>query len=187
MNSDFIKKNRAIAIFLVVSIITISGVYFFLYRKKSIEIETLQYQLMPLLKQISDSEKMILRVPNPKREIKLLEERIDRLTEQAASKEEIPKIIQQLAQKTSDLNIDVISIVPREDLKALAGQLPQGVSKVYIEIRVGCAYKLFSTYISEITNLTTLFTLEDLLIERDPDELTDILKIRLILSTYVLA
>ena len=77
--------------------------------------------------------------------------------------------------------------INRDDLKELAGELPEGVSKVYIEIKVGCPYKLFSAYVEELASLATLFTLEDLLIEKDPEEVTDLLKIRLILSTYVLA
>ncbi|MBN1793357.1 MAG: type 4a pilus biogenesis protein PilO [Candidatus Omnitrophica bacterium] len=187
IDSALLKKNKAIAIFLLVSFMGLGGGYFLLYMPKAQEIEDLKAQLLPLLFQISENEKMIFRVPDPNKEIQLLKERIQRLSEQASSKEEIPKIIQQLARKTTELNIDVISIIPREDLKDLAEDLPAGVSKVYIEIRISCAYRQVAEYIKELGNLATLFTVEDLVIEKDPEEVTDVLKVRLILSTYVLA
>lgn len=187
MAINLVQKNRAILIGFGLSVGVIVAAYFLLYLPKSQQAHDLAVSLQPLHRQIEEYQAMTARVPNPDRAVQELQNRIRRLKEQAASREEVPRIIQQLAQHTGTLDIEVVSITPREDLKEPEGVLPEGVSKVYVEVSLRCPYDILGRYIETLADLPTLFTVEDLRVEKRAAETTSVLEVYLIVSTYVLA
>ena len=65
--------------------------------------------------------------------------------------------------------------------------MPIGVTKAYIEVNIRCPYSSLVTYIETLNNLPLLVTIEDLTIEKDPHGVSEILSVKLLLSTYVMA
>ncbi|MBU1006473.1 MAG: type 4a pilus biogenesis protein PilO [Candidatus Omnitrophica bacterium] len=180
-------KVKDIIFAIGISIIAISMTYYLLYIPKVRQIAGLQKETKKLHGEIEEIEKMVRRVPDPKKEIEVLGERLQKLKEKATDKEQIPKIIQQLFQKTGELNIEVVSINPREETEENSIDIPEGVSKVYIEIKIKCSYRTLLQYVEALNHLPLLFTLEDLSIGKDSEEGSENLQVLLLLSTYVMA
>ncbi|MBU0759941.1 MAG: type 4a pilus biogenesis protein PilO [Candidatus Omnitrophica bacterium] len=180
-------KIKEIILATGISIIAISMTYYLLYVPKARQIAGLQKETKSFHEDIEEMEKMICRVPNPKKEIEVLGERLQKLKEKATDKEQTPRIIQQLFQKTGELNIEVISINPREETGESSIDIPEGVGKIYVEIKIRCSYKTLLAYIEALNHLPLLFTLEDLSIEKAGKEASENVEVLLLLSAYVMA
>ena len=83
-----------------------------------------------------------------------------------ASTRQLPRIIQLLAVPANQLNINVISIRPREDINIETENLPPGVTKVHIELVMNCPYQLFAEYAKAVSSLPTSFIMERMSIEK---------------------
>ena len=180
------EKQRALLITVGLSCTIIFATWWVLYLPSRRLIGAQRQELEPLAAQLAQYQQMVQREPNPDKAIEALQVRIRRFNERASRREEIPRIVQQLSQNTGPLDIEVVGITPREDLK-VQGTLPEGVSKVFLEVRLRCPYKALGQYIERLNALTALFTIEDLKISKDPKEPTGVLGVELIVSTYVLA
>ena len=96
---------------------------------------------------------------------------MEELDDRSVSDKELPRIIQQLINKSSELDIEIISIKPREDIKAdAAGQLPRGVTKAYIEMILRCPYNVLGDYLGSLRDIPMILTVEDLYVEKMPEE-----------------
>ncbi len=169
------------------SVIAITLAYSLLYKPKSIQIKKIQKQIYGVHKDIDKMKHMVDRVPNPKKEIEVIKERLQKLKEKAIDREQIPRIIQQLFQKTGELNIEVRSIKPRDNVEGLSADLPEGVSKVFIEANIRCSYRTLINYVRSLEDLQLLFTIEDLSIGKSRVEAVETLDVTLLFSTYVMA
>ena len=181
-----LDKHRPLLIAVGGSCVILALAWGLLYVPNRRKVQEFRRELEPLLTQAGQYQQMVQREPNPDKAIEALQVRIRRFNERASRREEIPRIVQQLSQNASPLDIEVVGISPREDLKA-PGSLPEGVSKVYMEVKLRCPYKALGQYIERLNTLAALFTVEDLKITRDLKEPTSVLGVELILSTYVLA
>ena len=119
--------------------------------------------------ELNDARNLVRLIPNPRKEIDNIKESMNELHDKSVSREELPRIIQQLINKSSELEIEIISIKPREDLKTVNGNLPQGVGKAYIEMIVRCPYAVLGDYLKGLDDLAIIFTLEDVRVERVGD------------------
>ena len=180
------EKQRAILITVGVSCVILLLTWGVLYAPNHRLIKQYRLDLEPLQTKLTQYQQMVQREPNPDKAIESLQDRIRRFNEKASRREEIPRIVQQLSQNIGSLDIEVVGITPREDLKA-GGTLPEGVSKVFMEVKLRCPYQALGDYLDKLNTLTALFTVEDLKVTRDPKEPTNVLGIELVLSTYVLA
>ena len=181
-----LEKHRAILITVGTSCVILLATWFGMYLPNWHQIQETRRELEPLLTKLTKYQEMVRREPNPDKAIESLQDRIRRFNERASRREEIPRIVQQLSQNIGALDIEVVGITPREDLKS-SGTLPEGVSKVFMEVRLRCPYKALGQYLEKLNDLTALFTVEDLKITKDPKEPTSVLGVELVLSTYVLA
>ena len=182
------EKQRALLITVGGSCVILALTWGAMYRPNRRKVVEYRRELDPLLTQITQYQQMVQREPNPDKAIEALQVRIRRFNERASRREEIPRIVQQLSQNATPLDIEVVGISPREDLNVKAsGTLPEGVSKVFMEVRLRCPYKALGQYIEKLNSLAALFTVEDLKVTKDPKEPTSVLGVELILSTYVLA
>ena len=140
--------------------------YIFLARPISLYSARLKSEMASQSQKIKEYEDLIRTYPNPEREIENIEKKIEELKNKLVSREQIPRIIQQLARKTNELNINTISIKPREDIKPPAGKTAQAVKKVYIEIVMLSPYQVVGDYLKAITELPLILTVESLSIEK---------------------
>lgn len=152
---------------------------------------------------LSESEKLIRNFPNPQKEMGELEKKAQELRNMGASTKQLPRLIQSLAVPANNLNINVSSIRPRDDLKPESESLPAGVTKIYVEVSMSCTYQTMAEYIKAVNELPTNFIIERLAIEKKEDEPEDFdsetkktpektpeksneLNVNLLLSTYMI-
>jgi len=168
--------------------------YIFIGRPISRYSENLKTKLISQSQKIKEFEDLIRAYPNPEKEIENIEKKIQELKDKAASREQIPRIIQQLAKKTSELNINVISIKPVEEIKNSSEKLIQGVSKVYIEVVMLVPYQVVGDYLKALTELPIILTVEGISIEKKSEasttgstapSKTNELLVTLLLSAYM--
>ena len=119
---------------------------------------------------LKESEGLIRAFPHPQKEIAEIENKAQELRDMGASTRQLPRIIQLLAVPANQLNINVISIRPRDDLNLEAENLPPGVTKVYIELLMNCPYQLFAEYTKAVSGLPTSFIMERMSIEKRGEE-----------------
>ncbi|MFH1771774.1 MAG: type 4a pilus biogenesis protein PilO [Candidatus Omnitrophota bacterium] len=135
--------------------------------------------------------------PEPKKKIKEIRKKMEEFEEKAVSQKELPRIIQQLTKRSSELNIEIISIRPIKDTPFKEVGMPSGVSKAYIEVVIKTTYRALGDYLKAIEELPTKFTVESLLVSKfeDLDEAgtvgrgepsSDKLIVNLLISSYTI-
>jgi len=166
------KENRILQIAIHISIYTfvlvslsIAGDHFITVPLKKIE-----KKLKDAQSDLAKMEKMIREVPNPKKNIEEIQEKMEELKKKAASRRELPRIIQQLTKKSSELGIEIISIRPLEEISMEGKNLPAGVSKAYVEVVLKASYKKIGEYLKAIKELPIILTLESLSIAKPVEE-----------------
>lgn len=117
-------------------------------------------------KELDEAQELIRTIPNPQKEIEKIRAGMEELEDRSVSKKELPRIIQQLINKSSQLQIEIISIRPREDIKTQDKDLPRGVSKAYIEMIIKCPYNVLGDYLKALTELQIIFTIESIRVEK---------------------
>ena len=181
-----LDKHRATLITVGASCVILLATWFGMYLPSRRQMREAHQELDPLLTQLTAYQEMVRREPSPDKAIETLQDRIRRFNERASRREEVPRIVQQLSQNIGTLDIELVGITPRDDLKA-PGTLPEGVSKVFMEVKLRCPYQALGQYLEQLNDLAALFTVEDLKITKDPKEPANVLGVELILSTYVMA
>ncbi len=115
---------------------------------------------------LEESDALIRNFPNPQKAMEDIEKKTQELRDMGVTRKQIPRIIQLLGNSINKLNINVISVRPRDDIKRGDENLPAGVSRVYIEIAMSCPYQLIGEYIKSLSELPVAFFVENLLIEK---------------------
>lgn len=150
---------------------------------------------------LQESEQLIRDIPNPQKSIEDIEKKADEFKNMEVTKKQLPRLINLLGKSVNEFNIDLVSIKPREDIKAGDENLPTGVTKVYIEIVLSCPYRIFGDYISSLSKLPVVFIIENIELRKSEkeesaispgkkvlgksDEKTEDLLITLVVSTYM--
>jgi Tfp pilus assembly protein PilO len=188
-----IAKNKItylIILFLSYALV-LGGLYVFLGRRLLSYSNELRNRLVEQSKEIEETKNLIKAIPNPDKEIANVEEKIRELRDKAVTKEQVPRIIQQLTRRSSELNINIVSIKPLTAPEESGDKLIQAVNKVYIEVVMSCPYPTMGDYLKALTELPILFTVESIVIENKEDVPTSASKkapevlVNLLLSTYM--
>ncbi|MBU0503812.1 MAG: type 4a pilus biogenesis protein PilO [Candidatus Omnitrophota bacterium] len=120
---------------------------------------------------LKESESLIRSLPNPTKAIEDIETKVQEFKDMGVGRRQLPKLIQVLAGLTSKSNINVISIRPRDDIHSGNENLPQGISKVYIEMILNCNYKTFGEYIKSLNEMPASFSIETITIDKKEDSI----------------
>lgn len=149
---------------------------------------------------LQEAQTLVKAFSNPQKALEDMEKKARELKEMGATSRQLPRLIQSLALAATKLNINIISVRPREDIRPGDENLPAGVSKVFIELTLGCPYKLFAEYTKAISELPVTFIIEQMgmekndeaeasLAEKKPPEksaqIPEELLVTLLLSTYM--
>lgn len=132
--------------------------------------DNLKAEFISTQEKLSESERLIRNFPNPQKEMGELEKKAQELRNMGASTKQLPRLIQSLAMPANNLNINVSSIRPRDDLKAENENLPAGVTKIYVEVVMSCSYQTLAEYIKAVNELPTNFIIERLAIEKKEED-----------------
>jgi len=163
-----IPQNKLLQLSLVFSILlaALALLYMFLGRPVFKYSNDLKAEFISTQDKLSESERLIRNFPNPQKEMGELEKKAQELRDMGASTKQLPRLIQSLALPANNLNINMSSIRPREDLKADNENLPAGVTKIYVEVTMSCSYQTLAEYIKAVHELPTNFIIERLTIEK---------------------
>ena len=132
--------------------------------------DNLKAEFISTQEKLSESERLIRNFPNPQKEMGELEKKAQELRNMGASTKQLPRLIQSLALPANNLNINVSSIRPRDDLKAENENLTAGVTKIYVEVVMSCSYQTLAEYIKAVNELPTNFIIERLAIEKKEED-----------------
>lgn len=145
-----------------------------------------------------ESQELIRGLPDPRKAMLDMEAKVREFKDTGLSKKQLPRLIQLLGKSAVDLNINVVSIRQRDDVKHAENNLPEGVSKIYMEVILNCGYQPLAEYIKSVGESAVSFSLEALSVEKkeenSPDDrraaaksaaLESGLQATLLLSTYM--
>jgi hypothetical protein len=104
---------------------------------------------------LRESETLIRTVPNPAKEIEIIEKKAEEFKDMEMNKN-----------SASEHSITLLSLKPRDDLKIANENLPAGVSKVYIEMVLNASYQKLAEYISDLLKLPITFIVENISIQK---------------------
>lgn len=154
---------------------------------------------------LRESEGLIKSLPDPQKAIEEIEKKVEEFKDMGVSRKQLPRLVQLLGRSTAERNINVISIKPREDIKAIDENLPAGVSRAYVEMVISGSYQTLGDYIKVLSMLPTTFAIESMTIEKketlqdnqgakrasasekaEEKQEEDILLCTLLLSTYMI-
>ena len=158
--------------------------YLFGYRAQVRQIAQVRAALIPSHQKMEQYSALIREYPNPDQGLEDLRKRIQMLKEQGIGKEAVPRVIQQLAQLAADTRVTLESISPLEDVPGRQGQLPEGVGKRVIELKVRCDYQALGEFLAKLEQLSSRFTVDSLSIRSDLREATGEIQAVLLLGTY---
>lgn len=124
-------------------------------------------------KELTGIEFLIKANPNPKKKLQEIENKMEDFKKKAVSEEELPRVIQQITKKSSELRIEIISIKPLKNVSFSEGSVPRGVSKAYLEVVLRAPYKVLGDYLKSLDELSIIFTIESLSVTgpREPEAL----------------
>jgi len=163
------KRIVQIAVYLSLYISILAGLFVAGNHFVILPLRKIEKKLKDAQAELAKMEKMIREIPNPKKNIEEIQKKMEELKEKAASRRELPRIIQQLTKKSSELEIEIISIRPLEETFK-EENLPAGVSKAYIEVVLKASYKKIGEYLKAIKELPIILTLESLFITKPMEE-----------------
>ncbi len=194
-------KFIRIAVYSSVSLVILFLVYFLVGRPVIGYSNKLKKEFKSRQAKLKESESLVRALPNPAKAIENIEAKVQEFNDIGVSRRQLPKLIQILAGLTSNSNINLISIRPRDDIHSGNEDLPQGINKVYVEMILNCSYRTLGEYIKSLNDKAASFSIESITIYRKegnveageakkPSEKTDekpvSLVITLLLSTYMI-
>lgn len=140
---------------------------------------------------LQQAEALMRSLPNPQRSLQDIERQYAEFREISGTGKQLPKIIQALGQSVAGRQINVISIRPKDDVKAGTENLPPGVRKMFLEMIFSAAYQEIGEYSRVLSDLPGVFTIETMTINRQehdaskPGERSGLLNVSCIISTYM--
>ncbi len=118
-----------------------------------------------------ESQELVRSLPNPKKAIEEIKGNLKEVQDLGESKKQIPRLMQLLGETASKQDLNVVSLRPREDIKNEESGLPEGISKIYLEIVLSCSYQALAQYIKSVNELPMAFKVETLFVEKESETL----------------
>lgn len=140
------------------------------------ELQREQSDMEDMQGKLEETEKLVKDYPNPEKSIEEIKAKMNELKNKSISEKELPRVIQQLTKKSSELGIDIITIKPTKDLPFTDTNMPSGISKAYIEIVIKTPYKNLGTYLKALDDLPTVYTIERIIIKKAAETEEDVTK-----------
>lgn len=170
-----IFNNRTVKAALFIIIITIFFLILHFFARRFIfnPLISEKQEASKMQDELDKKQQLIRSVPHPQEELKKINNRIEDLRKKTVSPKELPRIIQYLAKKSSELKMQIISIKPIEELPFEEQSLPSGIKKVYIEIVAKAPFKTIAEYVYKLKELPVIFTLESILFTKPETEVEE--------------
>ena len=184
------SKMRDVVIFCSVSVTGLILLHLSLGLTINRQVNKLKRESKEQQARLKEAQDLIRSVPNPRKAMEEMEKRAEEFKDMGTSRRYLPRLIRLLGESTAKYNVRIVSIRPREDIRYAQADLPEGVSKIYIEMVVTGTYPSLGEYIKVLGELPVAFSIEALSMEkiRPKDTSTrqqaEELSCTLLLSTY---
>ncbi len=119
---------------------------------------------------LQESQDLVRSLPNPQKAIEELKVVQKEFQDSAVNMKNIPRLLQLLNQTAGERGIRIVSLRHREDIKNENSELPEGISKIYLEVAVVCEYKELAEYVKADGGLPLDFKVESMTVEKDMGE-----------------
>ena len=170
-----IKKNvtrvSQVVTFTSIFFLILLLIYIFLGRPVLKYSDSLRAEFGQKQVKLGESQELVRSLPNPAKAIEEIRVKLKEVQELGVSKKQIPRLMQLIGQAAGDLNINVVSLRPREDIKSEDSELPVGINRIYLEIVLSCNYQALAEYIKSVNGLATAFKVESLTVEKESETL----------------
>lgn len=178
-------------VFAIAGVVFLFALYFFLGRFSFKYSQDMRKKFESYQAKLQEGENLIRSLPDPGRSLEDIGRKRREFRQTSGPERQLPKIIQVLGQSAAGKQINILSIRPREDIKAGVDNLPAGVTKLFIEMTLSGYYQELGEYIKILCELPGVFTIETMTIKRASQEASKadpksgVLNAELIVSTYV--
>jgi Tfp pilus assembly protein PilO len=180
-----------IVIFSICSIVVIAILYFVAGRPSLRYAATMHSRFLSYQERLQQAEDLVRSLPDPRRSLEDIERKHVQFRETSGPGKQVPKIIQALGQSVVGRQINVISIRPKEDVKAGIENMPAGVRKIFLEMIFSASYQDIGEYAQVLSGLPGVFTIETMTLDRrerdtsGPGGRSGLLTVSFIVSTYM--
>lgn len=169
MPAENFNRIIKVIIYCAIIIFVLLLLYLFLGRPAAGYSKRLRLELKSRELKLQESERLIRSLPNPQAAITEMEKKVQEFKDMGVSRKQLPKLIQLLGRLSTERNINVISIRPREDMRPASESLPTGISKVYVEMIFNGSYKTIGEFLKALNEIPTFFSIESMLLEKEED------------------
>ncbi|MBU1998640.1 MAG: type 4a pilus biogenesis protein PilO [Candidatus Omnitrophota bacterium] len=164
------RRIIKIAINCIIIILVLILLYLFLGLPAINYSKRLRRELDAKEKKMAEYDGLVRILPNPQAAITEMDKKVQEFKDMGVSRRQLPRLIQLLGALSSDNNINVISLKPRDDVRLLNEVLPPGITKVYIEMVLNCTYRTYGDFLKSLNELPTFFSIESVNMERQQNE-----------------
>jgi Tfp pilus assembly protein PilO len=191
MNKAKASRLTFILTYSISGMVSIIVLYLFVGRPVFKYADMMRAQFSSDQDQLQQAEALMRSLPNPRKSLEDIERKYADFREISGTGKQLPKIIQTLGQSVAGRQINVISIKPKEDVRAGTENLPAGVKKLFLEMIFSASYQEIGEYARVLNGLPGVFTIETMTIgrqERDASkqgEQAGMLNVSFIISTYM--
>lgn len=126
---------------------------------------------------------LISRVPDPEAKLQEVRARLEEIQDQRMGENVVPRTIQKIAQAAAENDIVLAAIGPREGPKT-AAELPEGVERRSVELRVRCGYEALGAFLEQIEKFPTPSTLDALMVRSVAEGSPELIEATLTLGVY---
>lgn len=164
-------KNKTVkwGIVIVSCIIGFGILHFVIGETANKRLENYKELLKQKQKKVGEIEVLMGQYPDPKKSTGEVKQKQRELEGKFISERELPRAMQMLTEKSSELNMEM-SLKPVRELSFKELPPPQGITKIYLEMEIKAAYTALGDYLKAIEALPITFTVESFHLEREEDE-----------------
>lgn len=180
-----------IVIFSISGVVAVTALYFIAGRPSLRYAADMRGRFVSYQERLQQAQDLVRSLPDPQRSLEDIERKHAQFRETSGAGKQLPKIIQALGQSVVGKQINVISIRPKDDVRAGVEGIPAGVRKLFLEMIFSGSYQDIGEYTQALSSLPGVFTIEAMTIDRQerdasrPADRSGLLTVNCIISTYM--
>lgn len=176
-----VTKREKIMIWAAISLVALVCFYGFFYEPKTKEVLRLQEEIKTVDLEIERIARAIPGLRKSEEELTREQRRLSLLEKSTSGRQQILELLRQLAREAYRLNMDVISLEPREEPPLENSPY----KRLTIVMNLQCPYRHLGLYLKGLIDLAGLVTVDEVQIVRD-NQIFPKLQVKLTLSTFVI-
>jgi Tfp pilus assembly protein PilO len=173
-------KREKTMIGVAVAAIVLMCLYIFIYQPKKKETLRLREEIKGVDLRIEKIVRGIPGLEESEEEVIRVQRRLSLVEKTISGGQQVLELLRQLAREAYRLNMDVISLEPKEELPPEKA----GYKRLTVVMNIQCAYRHLGLYLRGLIDLPGLVTVDELQVVRNRETFPK-LQVKLTLSTFV--